>query len=248
MVEEMTRKLAVTPDDDALRFKLACAHQEHGEWKAALVECERVRRLNAARHDLGFIEGMALMEGGQFQAAKGVLDEFLAGKPDHAAALAQRGRVFLRLGNRAEAQKDFEKALQLKSDAPAAWWLEAGQAGNAVEVLRRALGAHSDDPELLTASLDAELKAGNTDEALKRIAGMQKRAPRPEPWMQRRAEVLQAAGRADEARAAWAALHTHLHALPNLERGTPLLAAVLAQTQKALGITTLTPVSAPPRP
>lgn len=246
VVDDITRKLAVTPDDAALRFTLACAHQEHGEWKAALFECERVRRLSSGKHEVALIEGMALAEGGLHEAAKGVLDAFLAKQPHHAAALAQRGKVLLKLGKRVEAQNDFAEALRLDSRAPAAWWLEAAQAGNAVEVLRKALLAHADDPELLTASLDAESKAGNADEALRRVEALQRIAPRPEPWMARRAEVLMTAGRDAEAREAWAALQRHLMTLPNLERGTPLLAGVLAQTQQALGIAAPRPVIAAP--
>ena len=246
VIEDITRKLAATPDDAALHFNLACAHQEHGEWKAALVECERVRRLAATGFDTDFIEGMALAEGGLHEAAKVVLDAFLAKQPHHAAALAQRGKVLLKLGKRLEAQNDFAEALRLDSRAPAAWWLEAAQAGNAVEVLRKALQTHADDPELLTASLDAELKAGNADEALRCVEALQRIAPRPEPWMARRAEVLMTAGRVVEAREAWAALHRHLMTLPNLERGTPLLAGVLAQTQQALGIAAPATVAAPP--
>ena len=191
---------------------------------------------------------MALAEGGLHEAAKGVLDAFLAQKPAHAAALAQRGKVLLKLGKRVEAQNDFAEALRLDSRAPAAWWLEAAQAGNAIEVLRKALQAHADDPELLTASLDAESKAGNADEALRCVEALKRIAPRPEPWMARRAEVLMTAGREAEAREAWAALHQHLMTLPNLERGTPLLAGVLAQTQQALGIAAPAAVVAAPAP
>ncbi len=248
VVEGIARKLVVTPDDAALRFKLACAHQEHGEWEQALIECERVRRLSSGEHEVELIEGMALAEGGLHEAAKGVLDVFLTKQPRHASALAQRGKVLLKLGKRVEAQNDFAEALRLDSHAPAAWWLEAAQAGKAVEVLRKALQAHADDPEILTASLDAELKAGNADEALRRVDALQKIAPRAEPWMARRAEVLTTAGREAEAREAWAALHRHLMNLPNLERGSPLLAGVLAQTQQALGITAPAVVVAPPAP
>jgi len=248
VVEEITQKLAVTPEDAALHFKLACAHQEHGEWKAALVECERVRRLDATGFDTDYIEGKALAAGGHLEAAKGILDAFLAQHPQHAAALAERGRVHLKLKKQVEAQNDFAAALSLDKHAPVDWWLEAAQAGNAVEVLRKALLAHSDDPQLLNASLEAELKAGNTDEVLRRVDAMQKIAPRAEPWMARRAQVLAAAGRGEEARSAWTALRAHLLALPNLERGTPLLAGVLAETEKALGIAAPAVVVAPPAP
>ena len=248
VVIEVTRALEQNPDDASLHFKLACAHQEHGEWKAALVECERVRRLAADGFDTEFIEGRALASGGHFEAAKGLLDGFLAKQPRHAGAHAERGRVLMKLQMPAEAEKDFEAALSLEKQAPVDWWLEAAQAGKAVDVLRRALSRIGDDPQLLNASLAAELKAGNFHEAIQRVDALQKIAPRREPWMARRAELLQAAGRHEEARAAWTALRSHLLSLPNLERGTPLLAGVLAQTEKALGLAAPAAVVAPPAP
>jgi tetratricopeptide (TPR) repeat protein len=247
VVSEISQALERSPEDAALRFKLACAHQEHGEWTLALAELERVDRLAPGVHGTGFVRGQALAAGNHWQAAKGVLDQFLQDHAGHAGALVQRGRVLLKLQKPEEAGKDFEKALGLQSNAPVDWWLDAAQAGDAVGTLRRALNAAGSDPQLLSASLDAELKAGSFDEALQRLAELQRTAPRPEPWMARRAEVLQAAGRAAEARAAWTLLRTHLLALPNLERGTPLLAGVFAQTEKALGAASPAPVIAPPK-
>lgn len=248
VVSEISQALERSPEDAQLRFRLACAHQEHGEWTLALAELERVDRLAPGVHATGFVRGQALATGYHWQAAKGVLDQFLQDHACHAGALVQRGRVLLRLQKPAEAGKDFEKALGLQTNAPLDWWLDAARAGNAVETLRRALKTLGSDPQLLSASLEAELKAGNVDEALQRLSELQKTAPRPEPWMARRAEALLSAGRAAEARAAWTVLRSHLLALPNLERGTPLLAGVFAQTEKALGLAAPAAVVAPPAP
>lgn len=248
VVEEITRKLAVTPDDAALHFKLASAHEEHGEWKAALIECEKVKRLAATGFDTDFVEGKALACGGHLEAAKQVLESFLARQPHHAAARVERARVLWKQKKPEEAEKDFEAALSLESSAPVEWWIEAAEAGKAVETLRRALSQRGDDPQLLTASLEAELKAGDIDAALQRVETMRKIAPRPEPWMARRAEILTNAQRPVEARTAWQGLHQHLMALPNLERGIPLLSGLLAQCQHALGDASPPPVIAPPKP
>lgn len=239
-------QIKADPRNAGLHFELACAHQEHGEWKAALIECERVRRLAADGFDTGLVEGKALASGGHFEAAKSLLDSFLEKQPHIAAARVERGRVLMKLQMPAEAEKDFEAALQLEKQAPVDWWLEAAQAGKAVEVLRRALNSIGNDPQLLSASLEAELKEGNATEAIQRVDALQRIAPRCEPWMARRAELLQAAGRHEEARNAWMALRSHLLSLPNLERGTPLLVGVLAQTEKALGLAAPAPVVAPP--
>lgn len=246
LVEEVTRKLERTPDDPALHFKLACAHLEHGEWKAAREECGIVRGLAAKGFEVDLIEAKALTGEGRFVDAKRLLDTLLATQPDHAAALAQRGKVLLGLNRAAEARADFDRALKLDLRAPIEWWLEAARAGDAVETLRRALVSIGDDPQLLGASLDAELAAGNIDQALERVATMKATAPRPEPWMARRARILEKAGRAGDARAAWIELRDHLLSLPNLERGTPHNASLLAEARKSLGEVTPAKAVAPP--
>ncbi len=259
VVHEITLKLAQTPDDAALRFKLACAHQEHGEWTSSLAELERVERLAAGKFETGFVKGQSLATGGHWLSAKATLDEFLRSHVDHAGALAQRARVLMKLEQKAEALADFQKAL-VKADNPAAeLFLEtssalvkSGELEQAVLVLRRGIERLGFEPALLVPSLDLELAARHFDEALVRAKAMQKTAPRPEPWMLRRAEILQQAGRADDAKAAWRSLRNHLLALPNLERGTPLLAQIFTDTQRALGLAAPAPVIAapalPPKP
>jgi hypothetical protein len=63
---------------------------------------------------------------------------------------------------------------------------------------------------------------------------MRQSAPRPEPWMARRASILAQAGRIEESRAAWQALVDHLSALPNLERGSHAMSTLMEQAKQAL--------------
>lgn len=246
LVEEISRKLERTPDDPGLHFQLACAHLEHGEWKAAREECSIVRGLVDKGFDVDLIEAKALTGEGRLDDAKRLLDTLLATHPDHAAALAQRGKVLLGLDRAAEARADYDRALKLEQPAPIEWWLEAARSGSAVETLRRALAAVGDDPQILDASLDVELAAGNIDEALERVATLKKTAPAVEPWIARRARILEMAGRADDARAAWIELRDHLLSLPNLERGTPQNSSLLAEAREALGDTAPAKAVAPP--
>lgn len=253
VVIEVTKALEQNPDDASLHFKLACAHQEHGEWTSSLVELEQVERLAPGKFETGFVQGQALATGGQWPAAKPVLDEFLKVNPGHAGALAQRARVLVKLDQNTAAIEDFQAALVAAELPNADLFLEAAEAlitanqnAQAIQVIRRGLERLGAEPTLLTRSLELELAAKHFDEALVRVEALQKAAPRPEPWMARRAEVLAEAGRSAEAKAAWTSLRDHLLAMPNLQRGTPLLAQLLSQTQRALGEAAPAPVVAPP--
>ena len=70
--------------------------------------------------------------------------------------------------------------------------------------------------------------------ALSRVEAMRQSAPRPEPWMAKRASILAQAGRIQESRAAWQALVEHLAALPNLERGSHAMSKLAAEAKQAL--------------
>jgi tetratricopeptide (TPR) repeat protein len=253
LVTELERALLASPDDAALHYKLARAHQENGEWTLTMAEVERVNRLAPGKYETGYLQGQALATGGHWLASKSVLDEFLKSHAEHAGALVQRARVLLRLEKPQEALADFRTALTLTQQATEELYLEAaatlekcGALEEAVLTLRRGIDQHGSHPGLLVPSLELELKAKHYDEALARVEAMQKTAPRPEPWMARKAQVLTEAGRTDEARTAWSALQIHLLALPNLERGNPQMSVLLAESQKALGLVVSVPVMAPP--
>lgn len=255
VVATLTKKLHDKPDDAALRYRLAEAHAGHAEWRASLDELDRVDRLAPGKFATGFIRGLALHNAGRNEEALKHLDDFLQAHPGGVRALSVRGRAFLKLGRAHEAMADLRKAIEFSS-APETELItdlaiacrDAGKPAEAGKVIDAGLKTKANAPDLLQCALDIETAAGSWDAALGRIDALQKDAPRPEPWMARRAELLQTAGRTDEARAAWSALRAHLLSLPNLERGTPLLAGVLAQTEKALGNPSPPPVIAPPQP
>jgi predicted Zn-dependent protease len=118
----------------------------------------------------------------------------------------------------------------------AAALVRLGHRAEAADLLDRAIVEAGPDPALLLDALDLELSTGRFSAALKRVDALQAGAPRPEPWMARRAEVLAQSGDTAAARAAWLALQRHLAALPTLERGSPALRTVAAQAQAALAL------------
>lgn len=218
-------------------------------------EVERVERLAPGKYQTGFVQGRALAAGGHWQTAKAVLDDFIKAQPAHAEALAERARVLLKLEQTAAALQDFRAALAMASTPAPELFIEAADAfaqhgalDEAVEVMRHGITLCGNVPSLLLRSLDHELAAKHFDQALACVAALQVAAPRPEPWMGRRAQILVQAGRAAEAQTAWLNLRTQLLGLPNLERGTPAMSQLLAEAQGALGVATSAPVIAPPAP
>lgn len=89
-------------------------------------------------------------------------------------------------------------------------------------------------PSLQLKVLEVEVAAGRCDSALSRLDAMQRSAPRPEPWMEKRASILAQAGRPAESRAAWQALVSHLRSLPANERDSHAMARLAERARQAL--------------
>jgi predicted Zn-dependent protease len=237
----------------ALRYELAEAHVEHEDWQECIEEISRVEGFAPGVHPTGYLRGLALFIGGKNDEAYNVLDYFLTTHPDHVEALATRGRVLAEMDCPAEAVADLQAAVKAMPSPSGELVMELalayqkiGKPEEASKVLDEALKTSRDAPLLLECAMKIDTAAGMWDSALGRIDGLHKNAPRPEPWMAKRAELLAKAGRAEEARAAWTALRDRLISLPSLERGTPQNSQLLTQARQALGEAAPAPVAIPP--
>ena len=256
---EIARELELRPRDFELFRQRALLHVSHEDWQAALVDLEHADRLNPGGVMSDGIRGRALNLAGQWAAARAALNAHLKMQPTDAEAIFQRARAGHHLRRLDEAAKDYRDALLLMEPAAAERVIEAAEViriheGPAASLafLDAALQKLGSDPALLQQTLKLAEQEGLHERALSAVQSLMEQAPRPEPWMLRRAEILRQAGRADDAKAAWTALRDHLLSLPNLERGTPLLAKIFVETQHSLGASAPAPVIAapasPPKP
>ncbi|MFZ4764447.1 MAG: tetratricopeptide repeat protein [Roseimicrobium sp.] len=253
-LETVDEHLAQTPNDGRLWYRRAFLNVLHGEWQMAMVDAEKADRLAPGAHPTDWVRGQALDTGGQFAVARAVLDAFLEKHPSHGGAYASRARVLMKLGEKEAALADYRTALQFLTKAEPDMIQETVQVllnqnldSEAADLLEAHIKRLGDEPGLVLTALDADLRLGRYDSALKRVDAMERTAPRPEPWMARRAQILAQAGHTSQARSAWEALAAHIQSLPNLERGSPHVSKYLLEAQQALGLSIPAPVVAPPR-
>lgn len=257
---QLAAALEKTPNDPALHFELADLNGQHGDWQMSLLNLDRVEELGPGKFLTPLLRGQAWLIGGQPEKAKMVLDPLVAAHPESARGWLLRARAAQRLGDAAGSLADYREALrrtnvpepdliQEAADALAA----AGLAGEAVQVLAAGIEKLGPIPSLALRAMEVEIATKNFDAALTRVEALRKSAPRPEPWMARRASVLAQAGRIEESRAAWQALVAHLEALPNLERGSHAMSKLMQDARQALGSlgslqppTPLPPTNPPP--
>ena len=241
LMEELDSEMKLRPNDPALLVRRAGIQLEHEEWMLALTDLERANRLGADEGDLQYLRGRALAAGGMLKQAREELDAFIANHREPGLARVERARVLCKLGETEAALQDYRAALKtavlpepdLVIEAADTLWAQKLN-DEALSVLSTGIEKIGPIPQLVLKAMDYELAAQRYDDVLKRVDAMQACAPRPEPWMAKRASILAQAGRADDAQAAWTTLRDHLLALPNLERGSHAMSRLLEEAQTAL--------------
>jgi tetratricopeptide (TPR) repeat protein len=248
LIDAQKKKVEKAPSDPAVHFELANLYGMHRELKLALLELERVDALAPGQFVTDFWRGQFLFGAGEFTEAREALDRQLFSHPELARAWLLRAEVQQKLGRDQASLADYREALsrtpspepdlyQEVTDALAAHGYEK----DAIEILTAAIQRLGKIPSLVLRALDIEIKTKNFNAALVRIEDSRRDAPRPEPWMARRATVLAQAGRIDESRAAWQALAKHLESLPDPERKSSAMTVLNDEARQALN--SLKPVS-----
>ena len=83
-------------------------------------------------------------------------------------------------------------------------------------------------------ALEIELTLKRFDDALARLDRLAAAAPRPEPWLVRRGEILERAGRLADSRRAYTAALDSISTLPQARRDSSFFAKLEQQAQAAL--------------
>ena len=244
------------PSDPLLQFDLASVHGDHGDLQLALLHLERVDALAPGKFLTDLSRGQAFLVAGEFAKAKEALDRQLLSHPECARAWLLRARAEEKLGQEAACLADYREALKLTASPDPDLLQEVADAlatrgcqKEAAQVLAAGIEKLGKIPSLVLRALDLEIAMKDFEAALRRVEDARQNAPRPEPWMARRATVLAQAGRIEESRAAWKALAKHLDSLPDQERTSFAMRKLAEETSQALAtLKSLAAAEPPPAP
>ena len=209
-IAELNARIDHDPRDAGLYLRRGELYGLHGDCDAALADFDRVARLAPALAAVDLARGKALFRAGRLAPAQDALDRFLAREPDHPDGNVTRARVLVKLGDYQAAVRDYGRAIAMWERPEPEHYVEWAQAFAALGDLERAVRALDDGiaklgpiVSLQIPAIDLELAVGRVEAALARVDAIASRAPRPEPWLARRGEILERAGRAAEARRAY---------------------------------------------
>ena len=231
-IAALSARIERDPLDARLYLRRGELYGHHGETEAALADFDRAKRLDPALIAVDLSRGKLLFLAGRLAEARVALDGFLAAQPDDPDALSTLARTHAGLGRPGEAVEDYTRAIRarekrgqaLPDDYLERARVEAGRGGeHALEALRgldEGLARLGPLVSLELYAIELELAAGRRDAALARLEAVAAQSPRKEPWLLRRAEILERAGRAADARLAYEQAAGAIDALPSRHRRT----------------------------
>ncbi len=224
-IEEITLRIQQDPYSAELYLKRGELHRISSHWDLALADFDRVVQMDPYHDTVDFHRGRLLLDAGQFEPARVALDHFLSTYPNHIRGLIVRGRILRKLGQPREAAQDYTRALSLAPNPTPVLFMEraealeeAGDMGAAVHSLDEGIQELGPLIVLESRTIDLEVKRQRYDAALVRIDQVLEGVSRKEKWLTQRGEVLETAGRAQEARAAYENALKAIESLPSRHR------------------------------
>jgi tetratricopeptide (TPR) repeat protein len=245
-IAEMTTRIENDPRNAELYLKRGELNRIHRDWDAARSDYRRARKLRPDLAAVDYFVGKLHLDAGRPKRAKKSLDRYLAREPTHARARVARARALVQLGKPLDAAGDFTRAID-SYDADAhpdpSYYLERARAlvesgtdqvDDALVGLDEGLARLGRPVTLQLYAVELELERGRHDEALARLEQIASQSERQESWLVRRGNILESAGRHDEARVAFARAIEAIESLPDSRRGSRAMLRLRAEAESAL--------------
>ena len=207
-----------------LFFARAELYRLHRDWRSAEADYDQAAAYEPNLDAVELARGKMLLESGQMERAKVVLERFLAKHVDEPEALLTHAQALIKLGWGIRAVSYLDRAL-LRHPQPEpdhyvarADILESlgdRYLARAVRGLDQGIKRLGPIVSLDTRAIELDVKLKRYDRALKRVDRQAEQTIRKDIWLARRAAILDRAGRTRQAQAARLQALERLTALPS---------------------------------
>lgn len=240
-IELITLKIEEMPTAE-LYVKRADLQRLDENFMAALSDLDRAEKLNPELDTIYMTRGRTQFEAGRFEHAIPALSRLLQIKPDHPDGLIFRARSFRALDDHTAALRDYDHLVAvMPSPAPdcflerAASLVALKSPQDAVRGLDEGIERLGNLTVLQQAAMQIELDLKQYDAALIRTERVMAVMQRKEIWLEKRGDILSAAGRQSEAYASYTEALTSLAALSEHHRIAKPMLELEARLQTHFG-------------
>lgn len=215
--------------------------RRHAEFDAALLDLRVAEKLTVAPSQLALARARVYCDAGRAADALTNIATFLKTAPDHYEGLLIRARAQSWLGATNAAISDYDAVLKLAPAPSPDIYLErarllanSGQLAQAVAGLDEALSNSPFASPLQLTAIEYERRRGAYEAALVRVDELIQRYPVKEPWRTLRAEVLEQAGRKDDAKQTFAQVLAGIKTYPAVRRSLELTKQLETRARQGL--------------
>ena len=219
--------LAVAPRDAELWRRRAGLERSQGDFERSRADLDRACALGLAPALAERERGLSARAEGRLVDAESHLRRARELAPGDTGTLAAHAEALASLGRWREAADGYARVIELAPGAGPDLHLARVRAlaaggdatlGEALRALDEAEAKLGPVPALAQEGLALELRAGRTDAALARLDRLSAPARHREGWLVQRAEILERAGRPEQAKSAYAAALSSLARLSRSAR------------------------------
>ncbi len=246
-LEDLQARLAAEPRRADLLLQRGRLLAEAHDFEGARADLERALKLDPELVEADLVLARVHLGAGAPRRAGEAIDRFLGVRPADPAGLALRADVHRALVEPSDAAADYGRAIAAQKATgalpPPDWYLNrarllaqaraCGAADEALATLEQGLADLGRPSVLEWEALSVERGAGRIDAALRRADRMTG-ASASAAWRTAQGEILEAAGRPDEALAAYAAALDADLALPAPRRSAPAVARRVESLRAAI--------------
>jgi len=228
-IAQVTAQIKTQGESAGLFEQRADLYRRHGQFELALMDIAAGERLETNSSALLLAKARIYSDAGMAQQALGTIRKFLQIESNNAEGLCLRARNEGRLGQHEEAIADYTASIKLCASPMLDMFLErarqqalVGRPADAVQGLDEAMSGSEPLPVLQMPAIEYDRQRGAFDSALHRVDGFINRYPVKEPWLTLRAEILEQAGRTDEARQTFQLVIKGIENYPTVRRDLDL--------------------------
>ncbi len=241
-IDALTKMIEKDQKNVDLLLERGGLYSSHGEWTLSVADFDRAVELNPDLAEVDMSLGRMFLASGRLVQAEEALKRFILRVPNHAEARATMATALVQLDRRREAVVEYTRAITLCPSPTPGLYLERAKTlidegdGYVDEALRGLdEGIHRLGPiiTLQLYAIDLELKKNQFDAALVRLEQITAKASRKETWLARRGDILEKAGRADQALVAHASALAAIQRLPVHRRSTQTMMQLKAHVLAA---------------
>lgn len=228
VIQQLSEKITASPNDPMLYLQRAEISRLSRHWHAAIPDYQRAAELDPTLALVGLAWACMYNDAGKPEQALPMLDHYLLLKPEDPKGYAERGRTKRLLKQWAAAAADCAAAVKFTAEPEpelfVTWadvLLDGGDSAQALAVLNQGIARLGAAVSLEMRALDLEQAMRQWDAALQRIEVLLAQPGRKDSLHVRKAQVLIAAGRLDEAHSIAELARKEFDALPEAKRRTP---------------------------